>query len=55
MKTGDTVRIRKTGILGTITEIVRCKIKVKFDALPIPITCYEHELELFPAVTEREP
>lgn len=46
MKTGDTVRIKKTDIVGTITKVEGHHILVKSDVYSIPVMFYENELEL---------
>lgn len=44
MKIGDTVRDPKSGITGTVTDIVGHHIMVKSDDYGIPIMLYDYEL-----------
>jgi hypothetical protein len=52
MKKGDTVRIRKTDMVGAVTEVHTNSgrhYSVKFDDLP-EIVLYEDEIELIPNI-----
>ena len=57
MKVGDTIRIKKTDIIGVIIDVDKNDNKcytVDFGALSLPaIKMYENEIERFE--TEREP
>ena len=46
MTVNDTVRIRKTDIIGTITKIEGRHLLVKSSEYPIPLMFYEDEIEL---------
>lgn len=52
MKPFDTVRIKKTDMVGTVTEIKGHHILVKFDTLSLPaMVFYADELELMESDT----
>ena len=45
MTVNDTVRIKKTDIIGTITKIEGRHLLVKSNDYPIPLMFYDYELE----------
>jgi uncharacterized protein Veg len=47
MKTGDTVRVRKTDITGEIVAVFGSKYIVKFPECSEPILCCADEIEAF--------
>lgn len=45
IKRGDSVRIRKTDIAGTVIAVHPRRLLVNFQEYIIPIMCYEEEIE----------
>ena len=45
MTVNDTVRIRKTDIIGTIAKVEGHHLLVKSNDYPIPLMFYDYELE----------
>lgn len=49
MKIGDTVRAKKTSLIGTVTQVIETNLyMVKFPEFGISVKCYASEIALFP-------